>query len=81
MMAWSAGLARITHPPMVAVLVPAGAVVFFSAAERVHEAKAGAEAERGAHRSAATRASGALTSAEAELATARTAGNKARGQK
>ena len=30
-----------------AVLVPAGAVVFFSAAERVHDAKAGAEAERG----------------------------------
>jgi hypothetical protein len=31
-----------------AVLVPAGAVVFYSAAERVHDAKAGAEADRGA---------------------------------
>ena len=30
------------------VLVPAGAVVFFSAAERVHVAKAGAQAERDA---------------------------------
>lgn len=40
-----------------ALLVPAGAVVFFSAAERVHDAKAGAEAERGALRGAAARAS------------------------
>ena len=36
-----------------AVLLPAGAVVFFSAAERVHTAKAGAEAERSALRGAA----------------------------
>ena len=64
-----------------AVLVPAGAVVFFSAAERVHDAKAGAEAERGALRSAAARASATLTKAEAELVLARAAANKARGQK
>jgi hypothetical protein len=64
-----------------AVLVPAGAVVFYSAAERVHDAKAGAEAERGALRSAAARASAALTMAEAELAMARAAANRARGQK
>jgi hypothetical protein len=38
------------------VLVPAGAVVFFSAAERVHVAKAGAQAERDALRGAASRA-------------------------
>src|SRR5262245_23834314 len=36
-----------------AVLIPAGAVVFYSAAERVQDAKAGAEAERGAFRSVA----------------------------
>jgi hypothetical protein len=64
-----------------AVLVPAGAVVFFSAAERVHDAKVGAEAERGAFRSAAARAAVVLTNAEAELAMARAAANKARGQK
>ena len=64
-----------------AVLVPAGAVVFYSAAERAHDAKAGAEAERSAYRSAAARASAALTKAEAELAMARAAANKARGQK
>jgi hypothetical protein len=64
-----------------AVLVPAGAVVFFSGAERVHDAKAGAETERGALRGAAARASAGLTKAEAELAVARAAANKARGQK
>ena len=64
-----------------AVLIPASAVVFFSAAERVHDAKAGAEAERGALRGAAARASAGLTTAEAELAAARAAANKARGQK
>ena len=42
-------------------LVPAGAVVFFSAAERVFVAKAGAQAERVALRSAASRAQAALT--------------------
>jgi hypothetical protein len=61
-----------------AVLVPVGAVVFFSAAERVHDAKAGAEAERGAFRSAAAGASAVVTRAEAELATARNEANKAR---
>ena len=63
------------------VLVPAGAVVFFSAAERVHVAKAGAQAERSAHRGAVTRAQAALTRAEHSLETARAAANKARGQK
>lgn len=44
-------------------LVPAGAVVFFSSSERVHIAKAGAEAERSAFRSAGFRAREALTKA------------------
>jgi hypothetical protein len=64
-----------------AVLVPAGAVVFFSAAERVHVAKAGAKAERDAFRGVVSRAQATLTKAEAELAKARADANKARGQK
>ncbi len=64
-----------------ATLVPAGAVVFFSAAERVHGAKAGAEAERSAFRSAATRAQAALTKSEASLVQARAEANAARAQK
>jgi hypothetical protein len=64
-----------------AVLLPAGAVVFFSAAERVHTAKAGAEAERIALRGAASRAEVTLTTAEGELVKARAAANKARGQR
>jgi hypothetical protein len=63
------------------VLVPAGAVVFFSAAERVHVAKAGAKAERDAFRGAASRAEAALTRAQADLAKARAEANVARGQK
>jgi hypothetical protein len=64
-----------------AVLVPAGAVVFFSAAERVHVAKAGAQAERDAHRGVASRAQAALTKAEGALDKARADANRARGQK
>ena len=64
-----------------AALVPAGAVVFFSAAERVHVAKAGAQAERVALRGAASRAQAALTKSDAELVSARAAANKARGLK
>ena len=55
--------------------------MFFSAAERVHDAKAGAQAERSALRGAALRAEATLTNAEAELAKARAGANKARGQK
>jgi hypothetical protein len=62
-------------------LVPAAAVVFFSAAERVHVAKAGAQAERGALRSAASRAQAALTRSEASLAKARAEANAARALK
>ena len=64
-----------------AVLVPAGAVVFFSAAERVHHEKAGAQAERDALRGAASRAQAALTKREAELVKARADANTARSQK
>src|SRR6476620_225554 len=64
-----------------AVLVPAGAVVFFAAAERVHVAKAGAQAERDALRGAAARARAALTRSEASLAKARAEANAARAQK
>ena len=64
-----------------AAMVPAGAVVFFSSAERVHTAKAGAEAERGAYRSAADRAREALTKATAKFDAARAEANQARGQK
>src|SRR4026207_1133703 len=39
-----------------ATLIPAGAVVFYSASERIHAAKGGGEAERAALRSAVTRA-------------------------
>ena len=62
-------------------LVPAGAVVFFSAVERVHVAKAGAQAKRVALRSAASRAQVALTKSEASLALARTEANAARAHK
>jgi hypothetical protein len=49
-----------------AVLIPAGATVFFSAAERVHVAKAGAQAERQALRNEAERASQTLIEAKEE---------------
>ena len=64
-----------------AILVPAAAVVFFSSSERVHVAKAGAQAERSALRGAAVRAQAVLTKAEAEFAKARADANQARGQK
>jgi hypothetical protein len=64
-----------------ATLVPAGAVVFYSAAERVHHAKAGAQAERDAFRGAASRARAALTRSEAKLARAKAEANAARAQK
>ena len=56
-----------------AVLIPATATVFFGAAERVHAAKAGAEAERSALRKNAERA-------ESELAEAKEAALKAEAQ-
>ena len=55
--------------------------MFYSAAERVHVAKAGAQAERDALRGAATRAQATLTKAETSLTAAQATANKARGQK
>lgn len=54
------------------VLVPVAATLFFATAERVHTAKAGAEAERNAQRAAVVRA-------EASLADARHAAETAEG--
>jgi hypothetical protein len=48
------------------VLIPAAATVFFGATERVHLAKAGAEAERGAQRQAVIRAEQELAEARKE---------------
>jgi multidrug resistance efflux pump len=56
-------------------------VVFFSAAERVHHAKAGAQAERDALRGVASRAQAALTKSEASLVKARAEANAARALK
>lgn len=56
-----------------AVLIPSAATVFFGAAERVHAAKAGAEAERSALRKDAERA-------ESELAEAKEVALKAEAQ-
>ncbi|RPJ20632.1 MAG: hypothetical protein EHM35_19210 [Planctomycetaceae bacterium] len=64
-----------------AALVPAAAVVFFSAAERTHHAKSGAEAERFAHVLQATRAEAALASAQSELTKAEAEDSKATAQK
>src|SRR3954454_6003967 len=62
-----------------AALIPAGAVVFYSASERVHAAKAGGEAERAALRSAVARAETALAEAKAENAKAQAEADKVRG--
>lgn len=64
-----------------AILVPAGAVVFFSAVERVHHAKAGAQAERDALRGVASRAQAALSKSEASLTKARAEANATRALK
>lgn len=62
-----------------AVWVPCVAVVFYSATERNHLAKAGAEAERSALRLIADRAKAELTGANAAKAGAIAAANKVRG--
>jgi hypothetical protein len=62
-----------------AAIIPAGAVVFFSASERVHAAKAGGEAERAALRSAVARAETALAEAKTENAMAQAEADKVRG--
>jgi hypothetical protein len=62
-----------------AVWLPAAAVVFYTAAERVHLAKAGAEQERAALRSVVTRAETALAIARGDAAAATKAADKVRG--
>lgn len=52
------------------ILIPTAAVVFFTATERVHFAKAGSMAEREAARSSLTRAEAALADASAKTAQA-----------
>lgn len=63
--AWQAGH-RFKGVVFALVLIPAAATVFFAAAERVHSAKAGAEAERAALRQAIGRASQAHQEARAK---------------
>jgi hypothetical protein len=54
------------------VLIPAAAVVFYSAAERVHHAKAGSQAQRSALSSAAQRSQADLEAAKATALKAQT---------
>jgi hypothetical protein len=61
------------------ILLPAALTVFFSAAERVHHAKAGAEAERLATRTAVARAEANLNDVKASAKTATAAADKVRG--
>lgn len=62
---WQAGH-RFKALVFALVLIPAAATVFFAAAERVHAAKSGAEAERAALRQAIGRASQAHVEAQAK---------------
>lgn len=66
---WQAGH-RIKALVFALILIPAAATVFFAAAERVHSAKAGAEAERAALRQAIGRASQAHLEAQAKASKA-----------
>lgn len=66
---WQAGH-RIKALVFALVLIPAAATVFFAAAERVHAAKSGAEAERAALRQAIGRASQAHLEAQAKASKA-----------
>jgi len=67
--AWAAGH-RLKAFLLAMILIPAAATVFYAAAERVHLAKAGAEAERAALRSAVTLAEHALDDAKSSAAKA-----------
>lgn len=69
--AWAARH-RVKGVLLAMILIPAAATVFYAAAERVHLAKAGAEAERAALRSAVTLAERALDDAKASAVKAET---------
>src|SRR5262245_23171364 len=71
--AWRAGH-KVMSIALWAVLIPAGAVEFYSAAERVHASKAGAVAELSAAADAAIRAKADL--AEAKTAAEQVTGNR-----
>jgi len=76
--AWAAG-GRVKSLALWCALVPCAAVAFYSAAERVHLSKAGAETERAALRYVVDRATVTLDTANAEAAAATLAANKVRG--
>jgi len=61
------------------VFLPCAATVFYTAAERVHLAKAGGEAQRAALRTVVERAAADLAEAKAQKAAATTAANRVRG--
>jgi hypothetical protein len=63
------------------VLIPAAATVFFTAVQRVHVAKAGAEAERSALRKAAHRAAQELSQAKQDAAKAQAESRRAEARK
>lgn len=65
---------------LILVWLPAAAVVFFNAAERVHSAKALGEAQREANRTVVTRAGADLTEAKTEAKAATAAADKVRGK-
>lgn len=65
---------------LLACFVPAAATVFFTAAERVHLAKAEGEAERSAIRLLVDRTTGDLTEAKAAAKVATAAADKVRGK-
>jgi hypothetical protein len=75
--AWQGGH-RVKAVLWCLVLIPTAATVFFAATERVHNAKAGAEAERQASRGAVALAAQALRTAERKLDAAEADARKAR---
>jgi hypothetical protein len=76
--AWQAGH-KVMSIALWAVLIPAGAVEFYSAAERVHASKAGAAAELSAAGDAAVRAKADLAEAKVAADKATVTANKVRG--
>jgi hypothetical protein len=76
--AWRAGH-KVMSIALWAILIPAGAVEFYSAAERVHASKAGAAAELSAAADAAIRAKADLAEAKAGADKATAAADKVRG--
>ncbi len=78
--AWKAGH-KLKAAILALILIPAAATVFYAAAERVHLAKAGAEAERASMRSAVILAENALGEAKASVVRAEADSKAARGKR